>query len=92
MQKFTPTVVGTHIVDVTPGRTVYLSTSGTITATVKYATGPGVFVDFATPITLAGQQEIVNYGAHNELQINVTAVTPGAIVIANPQPLQERGR
>jgi hypothetical protein len=92
MQKFTPTVAGTHLVDITPGRTVYLSTSGTIAATVKYATAPGVFVPFATPITLSGQQAVVNYGAHSQLQIDVTSVTAGAIVIANPQTLQERGR
>jgi hypothetical protein len=95
MQKFTTTSPTTFLVDVTPGRAVYLSTSvsgGSVTATVKYATAPGVFVAFATTISLAGQQEVINYGAHSELQIDVTAITGTATIIANPKALQERGR
>lgn len=86
MQKLTITATGTHLVDVPPGRTLYLATSGTITATIKYLTAPGVYQAFATPLTLAAEQSVVNYGAHGELAIVVTAVTPSATVIANVQP------
>lgn len=92
MQKLTITATGTYLVDVTPGRTLYLSTSGSITASVRYLTAPGTYVSFASPVTLSGQQAVINYGAHSELAIVVTAVTGAAIVIANQQPLQERGR
>lgn len=92
MQKLTINATGTYLIDVTPGRTVYLATSGTITATVKYLTAPGVYQAFSTPVTLAAEQAVINYGAHSEMAIVVTAVTPGAIVIANPAALQERGR
>jgi len=36
---------------------------------------------------------VINVGAHSELRVNVSAYTSGtAIIIANPQALQERGR
>ena len=95
MQKLTITTTGTYFVDAVPGRTTYISSSGNITATVQYLTAPGVTVAMAAPPTLANpttQLSVVNYGAHSELAIVVTAVTGTAIVIANPQALMERGR
>jgi len=101
MQKLTITAAGTHLIDVTPGRTIYFAASGTYTATitVEYATAPGVWVDYSTPVTLTGagatktERTVINVGAHSELRVNVSAYTSGtAIIIANPQALQERGR
>ena len=92
MQKLTITATGTYLVDVTPGRTLHLATSGTITATIKYLTAPGVYQAFATPVSVTAEQSVINYGAHSEMAIVVTAVTGTAIVIANPEALQERGR
>lgn len=92
MQKLTITATGTHLVDVSPGRTLYLATSGTITATIKYLTAPGVYQAFATPVSVTAEQAVINYGAHSEMAIVVTAVTGTAIIIANPEALQERGR
>ena len=91
MQKFTITAAGTYLVDVSPGRAVYLATSGTITGTIQYLTAPGVYQAFATPLTLAAEQRVVNYGAHSELALVVTG-TPNGLVIANQEALQERGR
>ena len=84
MQKLTITAIGTYLVDVTPGQGINFATSGTITATLKYLTAPGVYQDYATPLTLAGEQTTVNFGAHSEMAVVVTAVTGTAIVIANP--------
>jgi hypothetical protein len=84
MQKLTITATGTYLVDIAPGKTCYFATSGTITATVKYLTAPGTYQAFATPVTLTAEQAVINYGAHSELAIVVTAVTGTAIVIANP--------
>ena len=94
MQKFTITATGTYMVDAVPGRLTHFASSGTITATVKYLTGPGVYVAYSTPkaLTNAAEIDVVNVGAHSELALVVTAVTGTAIVIANPQALQERGR
>ena len=91
MQRIPIEAAGTYLVDVTPGRAVHLATSGTITATIKYLTAPGVYQAFSTPVTLAGEQTVINYGAHSELAIVATG-TPSGLVIANPEPLQERGR
>jgi len=94
MQKLTITATGTYLIDAVPGRTTYIASSGTITATVQYLTAPGVYQAMATPPTLTNSTQIavVNYGAHSELAIVVTAISGTAIVIANPQALQERGR
>jgi hypothetical protein len=97
MPKITVTGTGVQTVDVSPGRTIYIASSGTYTATiyVRYATAPGVFVDYATPLTLSapGELTVVNVGAHSELAIDCTAYTSGtATIIANPEALQERGR
>jgi len=92
MQKLTITATGTYLVDITPGRTLRLATSGTITATIKYLTAPGTYQAFATPLAVTGEQSVINYGAHSEMAIVVTAVTGTAIIIANPEALQERGR
>lgn len=97
MQKLTVTATGTQLVDVSQGRTIYIAASGTYTATitVKYATAPGVYVDFATPVTLSapGEKTVINVGAHSELAIVCSAYTSGtATIIANQQALQERGR
>jgi hypothetical protein len=86
MQKLSITATGTYLVDVAPGRTLHLATSGTITATIKYLTAPGVHQAFATPLTLAAEQSVINCGAHGELAIVVTAVTGTATVIANVLP------
>jgi hypothetical protein len=86
MQKLSIAATGVYLVDVAPGRTIRLATSGTITATIKYLTAPGTYQAFATPLTLAGEQSVINCGAHGELAIDVTAVTPTAIVIANVLP------
>lgn len=93
MQKLTITATGTYLIDAVPGRTTYITSSGNIDATVKYLTAPGVYVAMATPPTLANpttQLAVINYGAHSELALVVTAVTGTAIVIANPEALQER--
>ena len=98
MQKLTITAAGTHLIDVTPGRTVYFAVSGTYTATitVEYATAPGVFAPYSTtPVTLSapGEKTAINVGAHSELRVNVSSYTSGtAIIIANAAALQERGR
>jgi len=97
MQKLTITATGTNLVDVVPGRAIYLAASGTYTATitVKYVTAPGVHVDFTPPVTLSapGEKTVINFGAHSELAVVCSSYTSGtAIVIANPQALQERGR
>ena len=84
MQKLTITATGTYLVDVRPGQTVYFATSGTITATVKYLTAPGVYQAFATPLALSAEQSVINYGSHSEMAVVVTAVTGTAIIIANP--------
>ncbi len=90
MQKFSITATGTYLVDIQPGQTIHFATSGTITATVKYLTAPGVYQAYATPLTLTAEQSTVNYGAHSELAIVVTAVTGTAIIIANPAFTQTR--
>jgi len=95
MQKLTITATGTYMLDVQPGRTLYVTSSGNIDATIKYLTAVGTYVALATPPTLANpttQLTVVNWGAHGEMALVVTAVTGTAIVIANPQTLQERGR
>ena len=86
MEKFTITATGTYKITVRPGATVYIASSGNITATVQYATAPGVYQAFGTPPALANptsQISVVNYGAHNELALVVSAITGTAIVIAN---------
>jgi hypothetical protein len=88
MQKLTITAIGTYLVDVKPGHSLYLATSGTIAATIKYLTAPGVYQAFTAPLSLSAEQTVINYGAHSEMAIVVTGVTPSAIIIANPQPLQ----
>ena len=95
MQKLTITATGTYLIDAVPGRTTYIASSGNIAATIQYLTAPGVYQAMATPPALANpttQIAVVNYGAHSELAIVVTAITGTAIVIANPQALQDRGR
>ena len=96
MQKFTVTsgdsLPTTLLVNVTPGRKLYLLTKGSITATIKYAISAGVYEDFATPLVMASQQEVINYGAHSQMAIVVTSVTGTGTIIANPEALQERGR
>jgi hypothetical protein len=96
MQKITVTsgdsFPQSFIVSVTPGRKIYLLTKGSISATIKYSSSPGVYEDFATPLVLASQQEVVNYGAHSQMAIVITSVTGTATIIANPEALQERGR
>lgn len=84
MQKLTITATGTYLVDVGVGQEVYFATSGTITATLKYLTAPGVYQAYATPLTLAAEQTTVNFGAHSEMAVVVTAVTGTAIIIVNP--------
>lgn len=94
MQKLSITATGTYPVDITPGRTLHLATSGTITLEVKYLTAPGVYQSLATPLTMtnAAELSVINYGAHSEMALVVSAVTGTALVIANPDSLQERGR
>ena len=88
MQKFTITGTGTNLVDVVPGQTVYIASSGTYSATisVEYATAPGVFVAYSTPITLSSPSEktVINVGAHSEVRVNCSAYVSGtATIIAN---------
>lgn len=95
MDKLTITGAGKHVVPVARGATIYFAASGTYTATitVKYATAPGVFVDFATPVTLSdpGEKTVINVGAHAEMQVECSAYTSGtATIIANPQIVQEK--
>lgn len=99
MQKFTIGAAGTKTVKVAPGATIYFAASGTYVATitVQYATEPGVFTEFATPVVLTGagatklQVAAINVGAHNELLINCSAYTSGtATIIANTQVVRER--
>lgn len=93
MQKLTITAAGTYLIDVVPGRVVHLATSGSaITAEIKYLTAPGVYQSLTPALSLSGQQSVINYGAHNELAVVVGSVSGTAIVIANPEALQERGR
>ena len=87
---------GTHKIDVVPGQTLHLSHSGTysVALEVKYLTAPGVYVSYATPVSLAspGETTVINVGAHSELALVATWTSGTATVIANTAALQERGR
>jgi len=90
MQKFTITAAGTYQVDVKPGASVVLAASGTYggTINVKYQTAPGVWADFATPVTLStpAEKTVINVGAHGEIALVAASTTGTAIVIANVLP------
>lgn len=96
MQKFTLTGAagnGDYKIDVPLGRTFTLALSGTRSTavmTAQYATAPGTFVGYATPITLSavGNVSGVNIGAHTEINVNIASAGAGdsLILIANVIP------